>query len=226
MLKIYHAPLSGAANKVRMCANALGLDYEAIAVDLTAGEQRAAAYLDINPFGKVPAIDDDGFYLFESNAIMKYLCRKHDSDLYPDEMHAQAVVDQWCDFAASLLVPALGRLLFNRVLAPIIGAPVSEESIADGLRFVGNYLPVLEARLGESDHVAGPGLTIADLAILGALDPAEACQVELSGFTRLYRWREALRARPFYADVHAYYGEGVLPLTASRPIGTIESRPE
>jgi len=215
MLTIYCAPLSGAANKVLMCANALGLQYEAIAVDLRSGEQRAPAYLAVNPFGKVPAIDDDGFYLFESNAIMTYLCRKHGSDLYPNELHAQALVDQWCDFAASLLVPAFGRLVFNRVLAPMTGASISQESIEDGLRFVGNYLPVLEKRLGESAYFAGSTMTIADLAILGALDPAEACNIELSGLSRLYTWREALRAQQFYADVHAYYGEGVLPEPSS-----------
>ena len=211
MLTIYCAPLSGAANKARMCANALGLEYEAIAVDLRSREQRAPEYLAVNPFGKVPAIDDDGFYLFESNAIMKYLCRKHGSDLYPHELHAQAVVDQWCDFAASLLVPAFGRIVFNRVLAPMIGASVSQESLEDGLGFVGNYLPVLEKRLGESAYFAGSTMTIADLAILGALDPAEACNIELSGLARLYTWREALRAQQFYADVHGYFGEGVLP---------------
>ena len=168
-------------------------------------------YLAINPFGKVPAIDDDGFYLFESNAIMKYLCRKQGSDLYPQELHAQAAIDQWCDFSASLLVPAFGRVVFNRLLAPALGAAVSKESLEDGLKFIGNYLPVIEARLAASAYIAGPAMTIADLAILGALDPAEACDIELSRFSRLCTWREALRAQQFYQDVHAYYGEGVTP---------------
>lgn len=211
MLKIYHAPLSGGANKVRMCANALGLEYEAIAVDLGSGKQRTPEYLAVNPFGKVPAIDDDGFYLFESNAIVKYLCRKHGSVLYPRELHSQAVVDQWCDFAVSLLAPAFGRVVFNRLLAPMRGASVSQESLEDGLRFIGNYLPVIEERLGASAYIARPEMTIADIAILSVLDPAEACEIELSGFSRLYTWREALRAQKFYRDVHAYYGEGVLP---------------
>jgi len=210
MLKIYYAPLSAAANKVRMCANALGLQYEAVGVDLRSGEQRRPEYLAINPFGKVPAIDDDGFFVFESNAIMKYLCRKVDSEFYPQELYAQATVDSWCDFSASLLAPAIGRVVFNRLLAPALGASVSEESLEDGLRFIGNYLPVIEARLEASTFIAGPAMTIADLAILGALDPAEACNIELSGFSRLYTWRKALRAQQFYLDVHAYFGEGVL----------------
>ena len=215
MLTIYHAPLSGPANKVRMCANALGLTYEAIEVNLRRGEQKRADYLAINPFGKVPAIDDDGFYLFESNAIMKYLCRKHGSQLYPSDPYAQAQVDQWCDFAASLLVPAYGRVTFNRILAPMLGARVSEESLADGLRFIGSYLPVIEVRFAASRFVAGYEMTIADLAVLTALDASEACGIELSGFAALYTWREQLRALPFYRAVHHYYGQGVLPDPAS-----------
>ena len=210
MLKIYHSPLSTAANKVRMCANALRIEYEGVVVNLRDGQQKTEAYLAINPFGKVPAIDDDGFYLFESNAIMRYLSRKHESPLYPRELQAQAFVDEWCDFAASLLAPAYGRILFNRILAPLSGAPVSEESLADGLEFIGNYLPVLEQRLSTSRFIAGNSMTIADLAVLSTLDPSEACEIELSPYPKLYSWREALRAEDFYTAVHEYYGQGIL----------------
>lgn len=57
-------------------------------------------------------------------------------------------------------------------------------------------------------------MTIADLAVLGALDAAEACEIELSGFSKLYTWVGGLRAQRFYRDVHAYYGEGILPVAA------------
>jgi len=210
MLRIYYSPLSAPSNKVRMCANLLGLDHDSIALDLPKGEHKTPEYLAINPFGKIPAIDDDGFYLFESNAIMTYLCRKHGSAFYPKELHAQAAVDQWCDFAASLLNPAYGRVVFNRLFAPLLGATVSEESLGDGLRFIGKYLPVLDGRLEVSNYIAGSTLTIADLAILSTLDPSEACEIELSRFKSLYKWREGLRAKSFYQAVHEYYGQGIL----------------
>jgi glutathione S-transferase len=211
MLKIYYSPLSGSANKVRMCANALKIDYEPIALDMREGAHKKPEFLAVNPFGKVPAIDDDGFYLFESNAIMKYLCRKHGSGLYPSDLQSQAFVDQWCDFAASLLVPAYGRVVFNWIIAPMSGARVSEESLEDGLKFIGNYLPVIDKRLSTARFFAGQKMTIADLAILAALDPSETCGIELSGFEALYTWREKLRAKPFYRAVHEFYGQGVLP---------------
>ena len=90
MLKIYGIDFSPAANAVRMCANALGLDYEYKVLDVFEGEHKTDAYLALNPFGKLPVIDDDGFLLFESSAIVKYLSRKAGSKLYPDEPLDQA----------------------------------------------------------------------------------------------------------------------------------------
>ena len=81
MLKIYGADLSSPANKVRFAANALGLEYEYIQVKLRDGEHKKSEFLKINPVGKIPVIDDDGFVLFESGAIAKYLCVKHNSAL-------------------------------------------------------------------------------------------------------------------------------------------------
>ena len=191
-----------------MCAEAIGLEYASVSIDLSRGEQRSDDYLAINPFGKVPAIDDDGFYLFESNAIMKYLCCKSNSSLYPHTCDGQAIVDQWCDFAGSLLGPAYGRVVFNRLLAPRTGARVDESSLADGLRFIGRYLPVVDARLAAHAYFAGPSLTIADLAVLATLEPSEACGIELSGYSALYSWRERLRAEPFYRAVYGNSAEG------------------
>ena len=85
MLKIYGANLSGPANKVRFTANYLGLDYEYVQVKIREGEHRHPEFLAINPVGKIPAMDDDGFVLFESSAIVRYLAEKHDSDLYPKD---------------------------------------------------------------------------------------------------------------------------------------------
>jgi len=211
MPTIYGSSLSAPANRVRMCANLLELEVEFVRVNLREGEHKRPDYLAINPFGKVPALDDDGFSLFESNAIMKYLCRKAGSALYPDDIQSQARVDQWCDFVASLLGPAYGRVYFNRVLAPALGAPVSEESLNDGLRFIGNYLPVVDAEFADSRYIAGDDLSIADLALLSVLDPSELCEVDLSSYTNLSAWRDGLKDQDFYRKVHKRFGAGIFP---------------
>ena len=210
MLKIYWSPLSTPANKVRMCANLLGIEYESVTVDLRGGEQKKPEYLEISPFGKVPAIDDDGYRLFESNAIVKYLCRREDSPLYPTALQAQGRVDAWCDFAASMLTPAMGRIFFNKILAPMLGMESNQESLNDGLRFVGNYLPVLEKQLASQANLASDALTIADLAVLNGFDLSEICEVDISAAPRLCEWRAELRSQDFYQSVHTHFGAGIL----------------
>ncbi|MEE8263545.1 MAG: glutathione S-transferase N-terminal domain-containing protein, partial [Gammaproteobacteria bacterium] len=100
MLKIYGTDPSSPVNAVRMCANALGLEYEYIQVNMLEGEHKSEKYLALNPVGKVPTIDDDGFTVFESAAIMKYLCRKNDTNYYPQDLFRQAIVDQWLSFVS------------------------------------------------------------------------------------------------------------------------------
>src|SRR3989338_5290751 len=95
MLKIYGANLSGPSNKVRMVANYLGLEYEYLQVKIREGENKKEWFLKLNPIGKIPVIDDDGFCLFESNAIVKYLATKNRSSAYPQELKQRAIVDQW-----------------------------------------------------------------------------------------------------------------------------------
>ena len=76
MLIIYGADLSTPANKVRFVANALGLEYEYHRISLRDKEGQTEEYKRVHPAGKIPAIDDDGFVLFESNAIIRYLADK------------------------------------------------------------------------------------------------------------------------------------------------------
>ena len=207
MLKIYGHPMSAPTNKVRMCANAAGLDYELVVIDLSTGEHKGEDFLTINPAGQVPAIDHDGFRLFESNAISKYLA-KSKPGLYPAEPAKQALVDQWCDFVSNLVMPGIGRILFNRLLAPQIGLPVDEAAITEGEEILARSLPIVESQLNVHAHLAGDDFTIADIALLATVDPVEAIALDLTPYPKLSSWRQQLREQDFYTRVHKYYGEG------------------
>lgn len=210
MLKIYGFDFSSPANKVRMCANALGLEYEYIQVNMQEGEHKSDKYLAVNPAGKVPAIDDDGFTLFESNAIMKYFCDKSSSSYYPKDPLERAVVDQWCDFVSIHVYMALGRVVFNKIVAPQMGFDVDERSLRDGQVFLGQFLPVIEGQLGKTEFLAGDELTIADFCLLATVDPAEMIELDLTPYPKLNAWRENLRAQEFYQNVHKFFGESMM----------------
>jgi glutathione S-transferase len=215
MLTIYGSDLSSPANKVRFVANYLKLPYEYHRINLAEGEQKKEWFLKINPIGKVPALKDDDFCLFESGAMVKYLCSKSPSSLYPEEPKQRAIVDQWTDFASYHINVNMSKVVFNRVFAPRRGWPVSQESIADGEKFLGQFFPELEKQLTQHKYLAGDHLTIADLTLLAAVDPCEVAGVDLSAYPKLSAWRGALKSQEFYTKVHKEYGE-ILKQSASR----------
>lgn len=215
MLKIYGSDLSHPANKVRFAANALGLEYEYVFVNLREGEHKRAEYLKIHPAGKVPAIDDNGFTLFESNAIIRYLADKADSPMYPKDIKQRAVVEQWMDFATLHVGINLSKIYFNRIFAPRLGRPVDEQSLEDGIAFTAQFLPIIDQQLSKNKFLAGNEMTLADICLLSPLDPAEIAQVDLSAYKNIVAWRDNLKSQRFYTKCHKEYGEALKPVAKS-----------
>lgn len=207
MLKIYGADLSAPANKVRMAANALGLEYEYIRVSIRDRENQTEDYLKMHPAGKVPVIDDDGFVLFESDAIIKYLASKKESALYPQDQKKRAIIDQWMDFSAMHVGSAMGRVVFNRIFAPFARVAVDERSLSDGQKFLNRFLPVIDKQLSKGPYLAGEEFSLADISLVSFLDPAEAAGVDLLGYENITQWREALMKEDFYTQCHESYGD-------------------
>ncbi|MCK5082385.1 MAG: glutathione S-transferase family protein [Candidatus Omnitrophica bacterium] len=216
MLKIYGADLSAPANKVRMTAHVLGIEYDYIRISIKEGENRAEEYLKMHPAGKVPVINDDGFILFESDAIIKYLTVKSKSSLYPSEQKQQAVVDQWMDFVSIHIAGAMGRVVFNRVFASFARVPVDERSLRDGLKFLNRFLPVVDRQLAKAEYFAGEEFSLADIGLLAMMDPAEVAEVDLASYEYLTKWRNGLHKKDFYTRCHSSYEEALKKLMAKR----------
>ncbi len=216
MLKIYGADLSSPSNKVRFAANHLGLDYEYVRVSIKEGENKTERFLVLHPAGKIPVIEDDGFVMFESDAIIKYLCAKTDSPLYPGGLRARALTDQWADFATIHVGGAVGKVLFNRVFAPLIGVPVDQRSLQEGLEFFNRFCAVVDKQLQKQQFLAGESLSVADFSLLAALDPVETAEISMDPFPATGRWMERLRRQEFYQKCHRRYGERLRSIMARR----------
>jgi glutathione S-transferase len=207
MVKVYGLGLSFPVNRVRMCLNAIGVDHEFVIINPLAGETQTEEYLKMNPSGKVPAIDDDGFYLFEGNAIMKYLCRKHNSDLYPTDIVEQAHVDKWLDFIVAHLNNGLAKVFFNKIVAGLVGVESDEKSMQEGYGFLERFMTVIEKQLGITPYLAGDNMTIADIALLATIDPFEVIDIKISDYPNVAKWASKLTSQPFYTKVHGSYKE-------------------
>jgi len=206
-MKLYYHPLSFPALSILFAAEAAGTEYETHVVNLQEGEQKSPEYLAINPYGRVPAMVDGDFNLSESEAIMRYIARKSGSDIYPDDLQGQAKVDQWMDYVNHHVRAPIARVQFNRVVAKLMGAEVDESSVQTGLKFLANNLPVVEETLkAQAFLCGGDSMTLADVALVAALEPADMCGFDLSPYPTLKAWRAARMGEPFYTNVHSHFG--------------------
>ncbi len=205
-MKIYGHFFSPPANQVRLTASALGLDFDYVHVDLTKGEHQQPEYLAINPFGRVPAIDDDGFTLAESSAISRYLACKTDCTLYPNNPKARGTIDQWMDYATHHIRTNMGKILFNKIIAPMLDVPVDEKSITEGQDSLNNCLPSIDATLGKSEYIAGDTLSIADIALIAAMEPFDMVGFDITDYKNIVKWRTRNMSEDWYTKVHAHYG--------------------
>ncbi|MDP8265314.1 MAG: glutathione S-transferase family protein [Candidatus Aceula meridiana] len=206
MLKIYGGDLSSFCNKVRFAANAIGVEYEYVKINFKAKEHKTDEFLKMHPAGKIPVIDDNGFFVFESNAIIKYLADKHNSELYPKDFQLRTEIDQWIDFCSFHVGSAMDKILFNKVFAPRIPVPVDERAIEDGYLFLSRYLPIVNEKIGQETRLVGQETTLADINLLAILDPCETAEIDLSPHENIVRWRKDLKQKEFYTKCHREYG--------------------
>jgi glutathione S-transferase len=207
MLTIYGSDLSGPAIKARLTASLLGINHKWQILNLREGEQKTEWFLKINPVGKIPAIDDDGFYLFESNAICRYLCDKQNSPLYPKDIKDRATIDQWIEYASMHIGSNFIPVVYNRLFAPLRGIPVNEKAIADGVEALKQYFPIIEKKLNQHKYLVGNEISLADIILLALLEPAEMAQIDLNVYPSLAAWRAGLKKQPFYTACYKEYGE-------------------
>ncbi len=203
-MNIYGHFFSAPSNKVRYCASALGLDFTYHHVDLQQGEQQHPDFLDINQLGKVPAIEDNGFVLSESDAICRYLANKS-GKLYPDEIQTRARIDRWMDIAAQTVLLQMSKILFNRFFAPMLGEEPNQTSIDEGQRNLAVILPHINTQLTQTKYLGGNELSIADISMLAAIDPFDMIEIDLSIYPDIQQWREELMQHQFYQDVHQHF---------------------
>jgi len=207
MVKIYGIDASFFSNKVKLSANAMGVEYEFQTISPLSGETKTPEYLQIHPAGKVPAMTDGDLNIFESSTIIKYLADKNNSELYPKDLKQRYLTDEWIDFATIHVSNAISKVLFNRVFAGMMDAPVDEQSLQDGLKFYERFLPIVDEQLGKNKYLAGDALSLADTTLLAILDPSEVAGLDITPYANVVKWRNALKQEKFYTDSFTSYGD-------------------
>jgi glutathione S-transferase len=197
-MRLHVFPPSPRATKVIALANHLGLEPEVRIVDLLKGEQHEPAFAALNPNERMPVLEDDGFVLWESNAILHYLAsKKPGNELWPADAKSQADVLRWHSWEAAHWFPACAILAFENVIKRVTGqgAPNPEE-VARGEEEFHKCARVLNAHLRGRRWLVGNDLTIADFAVGAPMALAEPARYPVSTYGEIGRWYGALGSLP------------------------------
>lgn len=195
-MRLYHHPMSTNSRRAVMTALHLGTKVDLVLVDLAKGEQRKPEFLSMNPNGKVPVLDDDGFLLWESHAIMQYLADKTPGQtVYPEATRARADVNRWLFWSAQHFTPAVSILGWENVVKRLLGAGNPDPAaIKRGETLVSECARVLDAHLANKTWICDGGLTLADLAIATPLMITMPAKLPVSEFANLKGWFARVQA--------------------------------
>mmetsp|Transcript_134478 Transcript_134478/g.190132 ORF Transcript_134478/g.190132 Transcript_134478/m.190132 type:complete len:221 (-) Transcript_134478:9-671(-) len=158
-LKLYGHPLSQPTASVIFLCNAIGVEYDFQLINLMKGEQKEEFFLKINPNHYVPAIDDNGFTLYEGAAILQYICEsKSNFEYYPQDAKVRAKVNQYLHFHHGTV-----RQFAAIVRAQLFKSITPEEA----QKVVEGAAEKLEKFIGDNKFLAGDKVTIADFLAAG-----------------------------------------------------------
>ncbi|MBS7842385.1 glutathione S-transferase [Pseudomonas fluorescens] len=195
-IKLYGFPLSGHTHRVELMLSLLGLPSEFILVDLKQGAHKAPEFVaTLNSFGQVPAIDDNGTVLADSNAILVYLASTYGKGQWlPSDPVGQARVQRWLSAAAGQLHagPAAARL------ALVFGAQVDTDTAISRSHAL---LQLVEQQLRHSRFLASEQPSIADVAFYTYVAHAPEGNVSLDDYPQVRAWLASIEALPGFVGM-------------------------
>ncbi|HJV25994.1 MAG TPA: glutathione S-transferase family protein [Aromatoleum sp.] len=203
-MKLYFHPASTTSRIVLLFAAEEGIELKPEVVDILSGAHLSGSFPSVNPKRLVPALEDDGFIVSESAAILRYLAAKTGSAAYPTDLRERARVDEMVDYLNSDFYRDWGYNLIYPQLFPHHkrdSDAAQQCTVHWGQERVRNGLAYLDSVLASRRHLAGDKLTIADYFGAGILSAGELIRVDLTQYPNLNRWYESMRALPSWPRV-------------------------
>lgn len=188
MIKIWGRTDSSNVQKVLWCCGELELAYERVDLGGKFGGNKENAYLQLNPNGLVPTLQDGEFILWESNSIMRYLVEKYGlGQLLPPTLERRADANRWMDWQLTTLGPAIVPLFWSLIRTP----PDKRDpnTIQTAVEKTSNAWSIVDRYLADNSYIAGDALTLGDIP-LGVW---------------AYRWFNLPVERPRFENVEAWY---------------------
>nr|CAH7747477.1 unnamed protein product [Callosobruchus chinensis] len=183
-IDIYHCPMSPPSRSALMTMKVLGLNPNIKMVNVLQGEQMKPEFLKINPLHQVPVIDDGGFILPDSVAIMKYLVDTYakDDSLLPKDPKAGAITLQRMMFISTYMFPRLVDYMVGVMFHGGVQDAEKSKKLEEALSHLNNYI-------GDHNWVAGDKMTLADIIAVSNVATVDATGVyDLKAYPNLWQW--------------------------------------
>ncbi|MEM7547943.1 MAG: glutathione S-transferase [Pseudomonadota bacterium] len=197
-IKLYRNPKSGHCHRVQLMMSFLGVAYDTTDLDMANGAHKAPEYLKISPLGQVPAIDDDGLTMSDSNAIITYLAARYaDEGQWAGRTPAEkAEVQRWLSIAAGEIAsgPCAARLV------TVFGAPLDH---AAAVAKAHDLFRMMDAALAGKAFLVSDRITLADIAGYSYIAHAPEGGVSLDAYPNIRAWLKRIEAEPNFVGMAA-----------------------
>ena len=171
-MKLYGHPMSTCTRKVLTVLAEKEHKHEFVLVDFAKGEHKQPPHLARQPFGVVPALDDDGFPLFESRAMARYLDETlPGTKLTPSTAKDRALMEQWISVETSNFTPAAMKVIYQALFNPMMfNKPADEAILKEGREATTKVVAILDQHLEGKDYFVGSQFTLADICYMPYVD--------------------------------------------------------
>ncbi len=168
MVKIHGNPMSTCTRKVLMTLNEINAPFELAIIDFGKGEHKQPAHVRRQPFGRIPALEDDGFEMFESRAMCRYLNRKFEGNLVPTDLRTYGKVEQWISIETSEFSGHAMKFIYHDVFK----RPQEAAVLDAATKALETTCAAMDKQLAQTPFIAGDAFTLADICFMPYIEYA------------------------------------------------------
>jgi glutathione S-transferase len=199
MITIYGNPMSTCTRKVLMTLAETNTPYEMVVIDFAKGQHKQETHLRHQPFGRIPALDDAGFEMYESRAMCRYINDKANGKLVPRDAQGRAKMEQWISIETSEFTPSTMKFVYHYAFQ----RPQEPATLEAATKTVEVACGVMEKQLALTPFIAGNDFTLADICFMPYLEyvmPTPAKEI-FAKCPHLMSWWNRIAERPTWRKV-------------------------
>lgn len=204
-LIVYGDEKATCTQRVLILLEELNLDYKIHSINLKKQDQKNSEFLEINPFGKVPAIKYGDRILFESRAILRYISKNNSDDV---NLLGDVNTDIWLEVESQTFSPIISKIVSEKVFKPMVGKESDEFIIREQLKQFKPILSIYNDRLSKQNYIGGDDYSIADISHIPYLHYFVNCCKEykyyLKEYPHVYKWYKKLINRKYVKRILNY----------------------